>query len=137
MFGPTTAKLWADDMIGGIDQASILAAEAGKNNLLALGEAIPKQLIKDQLIAAIAEGAGLSLQKATEVYERMDETLPTKQIAAILGNAFGDGALDGYEQLRNTPLPEGVFKPLGTDLKQSIGTATQEMATEQPPLWRH
>ena len=135
IFGPTTAKLWADDMIGGIDQASILAAEAGKNNLLALGEAIPKQLIKDQLIAAIQEGAGLSLKKATEVYNKMDETLPTKQIAAILGNAFGDGALDGYEQLRNTPLPEGVFKPLGTDLKQSIGTATQEMATEQPPLW--
>lgn len=135
IFGPTIAEQWTSDMFNTIDAASIAAANQGKNNLLALGEAIPKELIRDQLISAIAEASNLSVGKATEIFDRMPEAIPTKQVAAILGNAFGTGAQDGYDILAQTPLPEGVFKPLGTDIKESIGTGVQEAASEQKPLW--
>ena len=72
------------------------------------GDTIPAPLIKDQLIKAFQEGSGLSLKEAEAAYQNLGSTIPKDDVVEILGNAFGEGAEDGVEILRNTPIPDAM-----------------------------
>lgn len=91
---------------------------------------IPKELIKQQLINAMVQGADISVKEAKARFDRMPDAMPTEQVAKIIGNAVGGGYDEGLAILKQTPLPEGLFRGLGENLKTEVGNAgTQSVNT--------
>lgn len=103
------AEIEAGKIVTWYDQAGADAGDiAAKNIYDRFGDTIPAPLIRDQLIRAFQEGSGLSLKEAERAYKNLGSTIPKDDVVTILGNAFGEGAQDGVDILRNTPIPDSM-----------------------------
>ena len=110
-FGLSTAaaEIEAGKIVTWYDQAGKDAGDiAAKNIYDRFGDTIPAPLIRDQLIRAFQEGSGLSLKEAERAYKNLGSTIPKEDVVSILGTAFGEGAEDGVEILKNTPIPDAM-----------------------------
>ena len=117
------ANYRASLITGAYAEAGNQAGSQAAANLLARfgeGGAIPKDLIKSELVNAMMQGADIGVTEAEARFSRMPDAMPTQQVAAILGNAVGGGAEEGMRQLAATPLPQGVFAPLGVELSDAV-----------------
>ena len=124
---PELARLKAREIVDAYDAAGTQAGDIASNNIAGrFGDTIPAELIKNQLVSALALGADISIQEATTRFEGLGAAIPTEQVARILGRAVGGGAEEGMRILQNTPLPPGVFRGLGTQLSTEVQTGAQQ-----------
>lgn len=109
-----------------------LAGDIASNNILGrFGDAIPVELIKQQLQEALVNGAGLSVEEAGKRIENLGDKVPAARVATLLANALGVGIDEGYAILASTPVPPGLFSGTGQQLTTEIELATE---TAKPAL---
>lgn len=127
-FGLSTqaAEIEAGKIVTWYDTAGKEAGNIAATNIYErFGDTIPAPLIRDQLIDAFRTGSGLSLKEAEQAYKNLGATIPKDDVVEILGNAFGDGAEDGVEILRNTPIPDSM-NIFGGGIRDGMGAQGDE-----------
>ncbi|QNJ25984.1 phage tail tape measure protein/ TP901 family/ core region [Synechococcus sp. SYN20] len=131
-FTPAIAEQTAKRLTSAFETESVLAGDiAAKNILDRFGDAIPKDLIKDQLINAFVDGANVSLAEAERRFSELPNKLSAEKAARTLALALEGGVNAGYAALANTPLPPGLFSGAGEKLTTEINYATE---TAKPAL---
>lgn len=124
---PAVAAESARRLTEAFDKETQVAGDIASNNILGrFGDAIPKDLIKDQLMDAFVNGADLSVTEAERRFNQLPEKLPAARAATVLANAMGAGIDQGYAVLASTPLPPGLFGGTGMALTTEIQSGVNQ-----------
>lgn len=120
-FPPELVDEFVTDMKSKFDQGSREAGNIAADNIYEyFGDAIPTDLIKNDLLTAFTEGFGLSREEADRRLADLGEAIPKEQVAAILGKSLGLGVEEGREYLRSMKVPEGLLSSLEEGVKGGL-----------------
>lgn len=104
----------------GANQAGVKVSEVFRSGF------VPKQLIKDELLAGFTEGAGLSVQAAQAEYAKLPNALPTAKIVEVLGQGLEGGAEAGKQALNALEIDPSTVAKLTAAGREGIeGGATE------------